>query len=327
MQIQVSNAPGYVWYVQPSSEPTNRPTMCSQHNDVAALTFCQRCGEPICGDCMIEAPVGYQCPRCVASGQRRTRSDELPFGGRAHKGTRSTTSVIMGINAVIWVAILLTGGSSSLLVRLLALTPQGLCLAAQEGRYYAGVDASTCAALPGTTWAPGVADGAVWQVITSGFVHVDLLHILSNMLILWFIGPNLEQILGRSRFIAMYVLSLIGGSTVVMWLSGESTTSLGASGAIFGLLGALLILSIRTKGDIRGVLMWIGLNLVITVMGLGTISWQAHLGGLAAGLLATVIIVYTPGARQRRSLTQWILLGAFAALLAVAIGIRMLQIA
>jgi membrane associated rhomboid family serine protease len=274
---------------------------------------------------MIEAPVGYQCPACVAEGSRRTRADELPFGGHRSTAGRSTTIGIMAINVLVWAAILLTGGSSSRLVDLLSISPLGTCLGPNPGTYYPGVGEAQCAALgTTTTWSPGVANGAVWQMLTSGFAHVEVWHIFSNMLVLWFIGPSIEQILGRARYLTMYLLSLFGGSVAVLWFAAPESSALGASGAIFGLLGALLVLTIRGRGNLRSVLMWIGLNLVITFIGYAAISWQGHLGGLVTGLAATAIIVWAPRTGQRRNLVQWLLLGGVFGLLALLAVIRCL---
>ncbi|WP_051208629.1 rhomboid family intramembrane serine protease [Propionicicella superfundia] len=277
---------------------------------------------------MVEAPVGYQCPVCVAEGSRRSRADELPFGGRRSAGGRSTTSILIGVNIAVWVAILLTGGSGSRLVDWLAISPLGTCLGAAGNTYYPGVDAAQCAQFgSAASWAPGVADGAVWQLLTAGFAHIEVWHILSNMLVLWFIGPTVEQILGRVRFVALYLLSLFGGSVAVMWFAAPESSALGASGAIFGLLGALLILTIRGKGDLRSILLWIGVNLAVTFAGFAQISWQGHLGGLVAGAAATAIIVYAPRTGEHRTRLQWLLLGGLFVLLALLTAVRCLQLA
>lgn len=276
---------------------------------------------------MIEAPVGYQCPACVAAGSRRSRADELPFGGTRASGGRSTTISLIGINISVWVAIVLTGGAASPLVRWLALVPLGQCLGADKASYYPSAGPAACAELGGgTTWVSGVSDGAVWQLFTSGFAHVAIWHIATNMLVLWFIGPTIEQILGRVRYLVVYLLSLFGGSVAVMWFSSPTSATVGASGAIFGMLGALLVLAIRGKGDVRSVMMWIGLNLAVTVIGYGTISWQGHVGGLVAGLAAAAIIVYAPRT-QRRSRTQWLLLAGLSAFLIALAIVRCLQLA
>ncbi len=275
---------------------------------------------------MIEAPVGYQCPQCVESGTRRTRSGELPFGGKRITAGRSTTSVLIGVNIAVWLAITMSGGAASVLVRWLALVPLGQCLSPNLDGYFPGAGAAQCAEIAGATWSPGVADGAVWQLLSSGFTHISLWHIASNMLVLWFVGPSLEQILGRARFLVLYGLSLLGGSVAVMWFADPASATVGASCAIFGLLGAWLVLAIRGRGDVRSPLMWIGINVVVTVIGYGQLSWQGHLGGLITGLVAAAIIVYAPSKGTARSRTQWVLLGALLIVLAAATAARCLQL-
>ncbi len=270
---------------------------------------------------MISAAVGFQCPDCVREGARQTRQNELPFGGRRADNTMITSITLIAINVAVWVLILLTGGQSSRWVQTLALTGQGYCGSISDpNSYYPRVStAAACATSPDGLWIPGALDGAWWQVITSGFTHVQPLHIGLNMLALWFIGPPLERILGRTRFLAIYLLSLLAGSATVLWLSPGAQSTLGASGAIFGLLGALLVLTIRTKGDLRNVLTWLAINLVATFY-ISGISWQAHIGGLIGGLIASAIIMFAP--RQNRTAHQVAGLVALGLAIAAALVAR-----
>ena len=96
---------------------------------------------------------------------------------------------------------------------------------------------------------------------------MQIWHIGFNMLALWILGPQLEMVVGRARFLALYLLSALAGSALVFWASPEYQATLGASGAIFGLLGALLVVAYKVGGDVRGILMWLGLNAVITFWG------------------------------------------------------------
>lgn len=156
-----------------------------------------------------------------------------------------------------------------------------------------------------------VGEGQYWRILTSGFLHYGIVHLAVNMMSLYFIGPPLERVLGRWRFLAVHLVSLLGGSTLVMLLSDERVNSAGASGAIFGLLGALLVTFRKLRLDLRqlgGVLV---LNLVITFT-LPGISWQAHLGGLVAGAAIGAAMVLPPAAR--RATVQ---IGATVALVAV----------
>ena len=151
------------------------------------------------------------------------------------------------------------------------------------------------------TFLPGVADGAYWQLLTSAFTQVEIWHIGFNMLALWVLGPQLELAIGRARFIALYLLSALAGSALVYWSSFEYGLTLGASGAVFGLMGALLVVAYKVKADVQQILIWIGINAVLTFTFSG-ISWQGHLGGFLGGVVIAAILVYAP--RQRRTQVQ-----------------------
>jgi membrane associated rhomboid family serine protease len=136
------------------------------------------------------------------------------------------------------------------------------------------------------------------------------------MLALWFLGPQLEAAIGRLRFLALYLLSGLCGSALVFWLAGIHTPTLGASGAIFGLMGGLLLIAIKVRANPSQLLLWIGLNFFITVLGRGFISWQGHLGGFIGGALIGAIIAYAP--RRNRTLWQSAGLGLVGVAVAVA---------
>jgi membrane associated rhomboid family serine protease len=137
--------------------------------------------------------------------------------------------------------------------------------------------------------------GEYERLLTSAFLHGSLLHLASNMLALYIVGAPLERVLGTGRYLAIYLLSALGGSLLALLLSPPNTLGVGASGAVFGLFGALLVLRNRVGADGRGVAMLIVLNLVITFAVPG-ISWQAHIGGLLTGILAGLLL----GGRRRR---------------------------
>ncbi|NHB85032.1 rhomboid family intramembrane serine protease [Tessaracoccus sp. HDW20] len=201
--------------------------------------------------------------------------------------------------------------------------PQGQCVGG--GRIFIGVPEQACGAgLNGAThWVDGVASGAFWQVLTSGFAHVGITHILFNMLVLWMLGPSIEQVLGRVRYLAVYFVALIGGSAGVMLFSEPWASVVGASGAIYGLMGALLVLAIRHEGNVRNILVWLGINVAISFT-FPNISWEGHLGGLLGGAAVAAILAYLP--KERRNL-QWPLIGAVAAVFVVIIVARALQLA
>jgi membrane associated rhomboid family serine protease len=257
---------------------------------------------------MRPAAVGFQCPECVREGSRTTRSARTAYGGQRSGNPALTSQVLIGINVLVWLMILVTGGARSRLVDQLALTPAGGTFRLRDGSLLV---------------VKGVADGAPWQLFTSMFTHVDLWHIGFNMLALWVLGPQLELAVGRLRFLAIYLLSGLAGSASVLWLSGEHATTLGASGAIFGLMGALLVIAIKVHGDVRGIATWIGVNLVLTVV-VAHISWQGHLGGLVGGFVIGGALAYAP--RRNRSAWQAVGVGAVAVVVALATVLRMAQL-
>jgi membrane associated rhomboid family serine protease len=165
----------------------------------------------------------------------------------------------------------------------------------------------------------GVADGAYWQLVTSMFTHVEIWHIAFNMFALYVLGPQLELVLGRWRFLAIYLLSGLSGSAAVYWLSSPNTPTVGASGALFGLMGALLVVAIKQRAQVSQLLMWIGLNFVITVVGRGFISWQGHVGGFLGGVLLAVVIAWAPRAQRTRWQTAGLALFAVAVFVACAL--------
>jgi membrane associated rhomboid family serine protease len=270
---------------------------------------------------MRDAAVGFQCPTCVAEGRKSTRSGRAPYGGAQARTYGAVSKVLIAINAGVWLVIAATGWSSSSLVERLALIPRGQC-APRPGVWFPGIgDATTCHALrPGATWYDGVATGAPWQLVTSMFTHVEVWHIGFNMLALWVLGPQLELMLGWVRYLGLYLLSGLVGSAAVYWFSGEVTPTLGASGAIFGLMGALLVLAFKVRTDVNQLLMWIGINFAITFFGRGFISWQGHLGGFVGGVLLAWVLAYAP--RERRTAWQAAGFGAVGVALVVAVAVR-----
>ena len=228
------------------------------------------------------AAVGFQCPECVREGARSTRSGRTAYGGKRSANPALTSQVLIGVNVAVFFLIQLTGGGSSPWLYRLALLPAG------------GV-----AVVDGAPQAfPGVSDGAYWQLVTSAFTHLDLWHIGFNMVALWVLGPQLEAVLGRTRFLAVYFLSALSGSACVYWLSGISTPTIGASGALFGLMGALLVIAFKVGGDVRAIMIWIGVNFAITILGCSFISWEGHLGGFIGGTLVAAAFVYAPKAHR-----------------------------
>jgi membrane associated rhomboid family serine protease len=279
------------------SDPSAAAPVCYRHPDRETWIRCQRCDKPICPDCMNSAAVGFQCPSCVKEGAKSVRTARLPYGGGRVGNPTLVTLVLIGINLAVWLSIQADGGQTSKLVVKLSLTPD--FVKNTLGGFYAD----------------GVAHGAWWQVVTSVFTHVDTIHIALNMLALYFLGPPLEQVLGRLRFITLYAVAGVTGSAAVMLFSYPNGYTLGASGAIFGLFGALAVVAYKVGGDFRNVLMLIGLNLAFTFTVPG-ISWQGHIGGLVGGTLVALVMVYAP--KKNRALIQF---GGAALILAVSLAL------
>jgi membrane associated rhomboid family serine protease len=253
---------------------------------------------------MRQASVGFQCPSCVKEGARTVRAPRSAYGGRRSGDPRLTSFALIGLNVLVWLAIQTDGGSGSRLLDRRALVPD-FGVRAGPGGFAEKV--------------PGVADGDWWQVVTSVFTHVEPLHIGLNMLTLYFLGPPVEMVLGRARFLALYLVSGLTGSAAVMLFSNAHQQTLGASGAIYGLMGALVVLAHKIGSNPQQILVWLGLNLVLTFT-VANISWQGHLGGLLGGVLVAAAMAYAP--RVRRTLVQWSAVGLLTAIAVATIALK-----
>lgn len=234
---------------------------------------------------MTQAPVGFQCPDCVRAGAASIRTPTTVSGG-ALISKPQVTYTLIGVNLAIFLAQLALGINA---------------LAVDYGM-----------------WPFGIAIGGEWwRLVTSAFLHGSILHIAFNMYVLFVLGPPLERILGHARYLVLYLVAALGGSVASYAFSDIRTVSVGASGAIFGLMGALIVAGRRLKADIRQVAVLLGINIVIGFIAPG-VDWRAHLGGLITGAAIAGVLVYTPGLlRQRRTL--WQLGGTAAVLLVLAV--------
>lgn len=269
----------------PADSPSAAPS-CYRHPGRPTYVRCNRCERYICGDCMRSAAVGQQCVECVRAGARTIRQPRTRFGGRLRSDTPVVTYVLIAVNVLAFVLQMASGTME-----------KDLAL-----------------------WPPAVADGQVYRLVTSAFLHYGATHLLLNMWALYVVGPPLEIWLGRMRFGALYALSGLGGSVLVYLVSPLDTATAGASGAIFGLFGATFVVGKRLAVDVRWVVAVVAFNLVFTflvpLISSQRISWQAHLGGLVSGALVAAAYVYPP--RELRNVIQaavtLLALAAFAAL-------------
>jgi membrane associated rhomboid family serine protease len=261
---------------------------CYRHPDREAHIRCVRCNRRICPDCMIDASVGFQCPECVREGNQGVRRARTVFGGRLTGDPGYVSKALIGINIVVFLA--------------------QQTSAIQQTRFY------LLGAVPPPPLTPviGVAAGEYYRLLTAAFMHGGFLHIALNMYALYLFGPPLEAALGRIRFTALYLISALGGSAVSYAFNQPTNASLGASGAVFGLLAAFLVVNRRLGRDTSGVLVLLGINFVFGLIVNG-IDWRAHLGGTIAGVLCAAALAYAPA--QRRSLVQAV--GLAAVLLAI----------
>jgi membrane associated rhomboid family serine protease len=255
--------------------------VCYRHPGRETGISCTRCERPVCPECMVSASVGFQCPDCVrqGSGTGHHPAASTPrtlAGGVAAADPRLVTKILLGINLAVFV--LVTAAPEALLDDLVLL-----------GRAWDPTPP------PGSV--AGIAEGQWYRLVTSVFLHQEVWHIGFNMLGLWWLGGPLETALGRVRFLALYLLSGLAGSALTYLVAAPNQPSLGASGAIFGLLGATAVLMRRMNHDMRPVLVLLALNLVLTFT-MGGIAWEAHVGGLVAGVLIAIGLVHAPRARR-----------------------------
>jgi membrane associated rhomboid family serine protease len=236
---------------------------CYRHPDRETRVSCSSCGRPICPDCMTPTPVGMRCPECM---RQRTKVVQGVGGGVGRFGAFPATIALIAINVVAYLVEIASGAGGFNSV---------------GGKVVANF----------ALYGPSVAEGEWYRLVTSGFLHASLFHIGFNMLLLFLLGRLLEPALGTSRFVAIYLASLLAGSLGALLLDPNALT-LGASGAVFGLAGATFVVA-RGRGmdAIAGEIGFlIVFNLIFSFIGT-RISVGGHLGGLAAGVLCALAIV------------------------------------
>ena len=237
---------------------------CYRHPDRETFLSCSECGRPICGECMTPAPVGQRCPEHSGrpQGVARVTSGVRRAG---YEGTGGVvTKILVAVNVLVYLAEL----------------AQGSGVNANRGSIFEH----------GALYGPLVASGDWWRRFTAAFLHYGPVHLALNMLALWWFGPPVEAVLGRGRFLMLYIVSGLAGSAGALLLSPNSVT-VGASGAIFGILGAAFVLE-RQRVYVfgGGALMIIAINLIFTFSFSGSISVGGHLGGLVGGAVGVLVM-------------------------------------
>lgn len=261
----------------------NRENFCYRHPDRQSFVLCQRCTRTVCADCQTQAPVGVICPECM----KDDRKAQTPAQRRAHRAWRTTSGSSQPIATYAIIAVTSVVGLLQLLLGPI-------------------VDRTLLFATPFLL--PDMFGGDFsfqpWRMLTSMLVHSGITHFLLNMLALWMIGRSLEPLLGRGRFVALYLIGGLGGS-VAMAVLDPVVATVGASGGIFALMGALLVIGRHIGANIRGILVILAINLAIGFIQTLNIAWQAHIGGAAVGALVGLIFART---RKRSQRTAQILL-------------------
>ena len=231
--------------------------VCYRHSDRETGVSCSSCGRPICPECMTATQVGMRCPECS---RQRTQVRTM----RSLESEPRLTYALIALNVVAFLGVVATGGS-----------------------LFSGGGTLT---IEGALRGNFVADGEWWRLLTSGFLHAGLIHLSLNMFILYLLGGLLEPAIGKVRFGLIYLVALLSGSFGALLLTPDALT-LGASGAVFGLMGAAVIV-MRARGINpmeSGIGMLILLNLGITFLVPG-ISIGGHVGGLIGGGLAAYVL-------------------------------------
>ncbi|OXY91177.1 rhomboid family intramembrane serine protease [Streptomyces diastatochromogenes] len=277
-------------------------TTCFRHPKVESHVRCTRCDRYICPSCMREAAVGHQCVECVQEGARSVRQARTAFGGRIST-VPLVTYVLIGLNVLAYLA--------------------EMARPSVEDRF------DMLGTVPAGYYPEGVAHGEWYRLLTGAFLHLTpaegtfgIAHILMNMLALWNVGRVVEAQLGRVRYLALYLLSALGGSVLVLLIAPETPT-VGASGAIFGLGAAYYVMGRRLGYDMRAVNQYMGGLLLWLVLSAWVTSWQGHLGGLLAGGVVTLAYAYAPR-DGRRVLIQ---AGACVALLVLLLVLTWVKVA
>jgi membrane associated rhomboid family serine protease len=255
---------------------------------------------------MTEASVGFQCPECVAEGRRSVRPALTAFGGSDAGRSGNVTKALIGLNVLAALIGVLVAGLPTLIggglftgvtawQLLTGVLDQSITVDA-AGQYYRIADASL-----GTVYT-GVDDGGFYRLFTAMFVHYGIFHLLMNMYALWFLGRQLEAVLGPARFLTLYLLAGLGGNVaayLVSDFSGSLGATAGASTAVFGLFAAFFVVLRRLGRDTSQVVTLLVVNLVITFV-LPGISWAGHLGGLVTGGVVAIAMAYAPQPHRTR---------------------------
>ncbi len=297
-------------------EPESTVTTCYRHPKVESYVRCVRCERVICPDCMREASVGHQCVECVREGAKSVRQARTVVGGRISR-TPVVTYALIALNVLAYVAEVVR---PEIVDRFSMVAAR---LVGPDGGYYVYQSG-----YPADFQAEGLVAGEWERLITSAFLHLEptegtfgLLHVVMNMFSLWTLGRAVEPMLGRSRYLALYLISALGSSVFELFLADPGQSSLGASGAIFGLGAAYYVMARRVGLDLAAVNRFMAFLLLWLLISAGLTSWQGHLGGLLTGGVVALAFAYVPRG-PRRVLIQTVACVAVLAVLVLAAVVK-----
>lgn len=278
----------------------NRDNFCFRHPDRQSFTLCQRCMRTICPECQTQAAVGVVCPECM----KQQKADRTPAQKKAERRWGRGSGSVLTASGTRTLSVTYALMAITIVVSAIALLP-GI------GDYVRGY-----LQFAGVYIHPEIgAQMQPWRAFTVSLVHGSIMHLALNMLSLWMMGRILEPMLGHGRFLVLYLFSTFSGS-LVMALFDPLQPVVGASGAIFGTFGALIVITRRLGGNVTGIAVIVGINLLIGFIPGFNVAWQAHLGGLIGGLVIGAIYAATRRRDQRRR--QIALLVAFGVVLIAA---------
>ncbi|MFF4538682.1 rhomboid family intramembrane serine protease [Streptomyces aureus] len=294
-------------------ESESTVTTCYRHPKVESHVRCTRCDRYICPGCMREAAVGHQCVECVKEGARSIRQARTAFGGRIST-VPAVTYVLIGLNVLAYLGELVRSSVEDRFSML------GAGLVDADGNHYLWDHVHSSFYHP-----EGVVAGEWYRLLTGAFLHLSptegtfgIAHIVMNMFALWNIGRTVEAQLGRVRYLALYLLSALGGSVLVLLIApGDQTV--GASGAIFGIGAAYYVMARRLGADMSGVNRYMAGLLIWLLVSAGVTSWQGHLGGLLAGGVVTAAYAYAPRGPRRALIQAAVCVGLLALLVVLTV--------
>ncbi len=280
---------------------SDMPKTCYRHSTHRAGVTCQRCDKPICPSCMVSASVGFHCPECAGIRRegtaatasyvprirkRRVYSQRYPYRGTSAPGSPDgahgkrliVTPLILLANVGFFIYSVLDWGT---------IIPSSSNIGAGERNY--GLYSLFISQ-----------EGEWWRIFTSGFVHADIIHIIFNMLFFWMVGQILERTLGSVKFFLVYMSAITGASFGVLWLEAANTLTVGASGAVFGMMGFYAVTVKFSGGRITDspIVILLALNIIWTFIA-NNVSIGGHFGGLITGILLGIFYTYI-----RRSLSK-----------------------